>query len=157
MIRVEEKYENMKIPSINLAVKSQRCWCEMLPQQRCCEFSHLSYLGSIHKPGRPKLNLSFDNYLLKHKSTNSSLTSLSLTYVSHIHIKWIWCTASHLVSGDYCDDVYFPYGSVLLAEETGVGATGFVVWTFMGGFLSATSNALRVTKKPRVLFVFLID
>lgn len=62
-----------------------------------------------------------------------------------------------MIRGIYCDDVYFPDGSVLLAKEAGVGATGFVVWTFIGGFLSATSNVLRVNKKVAASFLFLID
>lgn len=98
--------------------------------------------------------MTFNKYITV---TNYPSTSPSLTNVSHIHIKWIRGTASHFVRGIYCDDVYFPYGSVLLAKETGIGATGFVVWTFIGVFLSATSNALRVNKKIVVSFLFLID
>ena len=71
---------------------------------------------------------------------------LPLTYVSHIHIKWIRGTDSHLVDGVYCDDVYLPYGGVLLAKVAGVGAPSFVVWTFMDECLSATS-ILGVSKK----------
>ena len=43
---------------------------------------------------------------------------------------------------------------MLLVKVAGVGATGFVVRTFMGECLSATSNILGVSKKvvKRVLF-----
>lgn len=73
--------------------------------------------------------------------------ALPLTYVSHVHITWIRGTASHLVCGIYCDDVHCPYGGVLLVEVTGIGAIGYVVWTFMCGCLSAMSNILAVNKK----------
>jgi hypothetical protein len=56
-------------------------------------------------------------------------------------------TASHLVCGSYCDDIYCPYGGVLLAKETGIGAPTLVVWTFMDDFLSVMSNVLEENKK----------
>lgn len=47
---------------------------------------------------------------------------------------------------------------MLFAKVTRVGATGFVVWTFMGDGLSAMSNILGENKKVMTsLVVFLVD
>lgn len=46
---------------------------------------------------------------------------------------------------------------MLLAEVTGIGATGYVVWTFMRERLSAMSDILVVNKKVIKSLVFFLN
>lgn len=61
---------------------------------------------------------------------------LSLTYVSHIHIKRIRDVTSNFISCLHSYIVYGPERGVLFIEVAWIGACSFVIWTLINSLLS---------------------
>lgn len=145
-MRVKGKHRNTRIPSASLSVIN-----DLIKHDLKCSVdkhivSFLILLLGIH-PKPKKTQTECDYWLIHNGVTNASPTFLPLTYVSHVHVKFIRETASHLVSGIDHHDVCPPHGGVLLAKVAGVGPTSYVVWTFMQECLSVISNVLGMNNK----------